>query len=82
MPDIMKIFRKSTMCFIVMFGTYVLPGCATTSQDTASASHAPAADGMKGIEQKLSTGNAGWADSLGWFFLESLYETAVANQSN
>ncbi len=77
-PDIMKTFRPFLICFVVA-GACVVSGCATNS---APASQTLPASGMKGIEQKPAADNAGWADSIGWFFLETLYATAVANQSN
>jgi hypothetical protein len=78
----MKRFRAFLPCFVIVFGMGISSGCATGGGNSAATSPVPDADGMKGIEQKPPAENAGWADSLGWIFLESLYATAVANSSN
>jgi len=66
---------------MVASGALVISGCTTTDPESAPASQAASADGMKGIE-KPSPENTGWADSFGQFILNSLYATAVANQSH
>lgn len=76
----MKNFRAFLTCSVVVSFVCVLAGCATTGQDSTSTSQTSPASGMKGIEQ--SSPSDTWADSLGQFLLNSLYATAVANQSN
>lgn len=74
----MKIFRAFLLCGVIA-GACAVAGCATAKDGNPSQSPV---SGMKGIEQKPVAENTGWGDTIGWFFLESLYATAVANQSN
>jgi hypothetical protein len=77
----MKHFRAFLLGCLVASGALLISGCATTGQVSAPVSQTSPGTGMKGIEQS-SASDAGWANSLGQFFLNSLYATAVANQSH
>jgi hypothetical protein len=77
----MKKIRAYLPCCLIVSGALLVSGCTTTGHDPAPVAQTFPNDGMKGIE-KSPAPDPGWADSLGWVFLESLYATAVASQSH